>query len=116
VPRPSLQVTPEQPQAMRRGSISGVPPRSGIPPRSGTPPRTYLRTWQHHLGKPGSQQEQRLAELYLGRGGIYRSNELRHRAEMLGLLNTHVNLMTQDLKLLFFESLQHRSSRPDEPV
>jgi len=110
VPRPSLQVTPEQPQAMRRGSISGVLPRSGIPLHA------YLRTWQHHLGKPGSQQEQRLAELYLGRGGIYRSNELRHRAEMLGLLNTHVNLMTQDLKLLFLESLQHRPSRPEEPV
>lgn len=107
---PVPEVTSEQPQAMRRGSISGVPPRSGIPLHA------YLHTWQHHLGKPGSQQEQRLAELYLGRGGIYRSNELRHRAEMLGLLNTHVNLVTQDLKLLFFESLQHRSSRPDEPV
>jgi hypothetical protein len=95
---------------MRRGSISGVPPRSG------TPPHTYLRTWQHPLTKPSSQQKRRLAELYLGRGGIYRSNELRHRAEMLGLLKTRVNLMTQDLKLLFFESLQHRPSRPDEPV
>ena len=95
---------------MRRWSIPGVPPRSG------TPPHTYLRRWQHPLTKPSSQQKRRLAGLYLGRGGIYRSNELRHRAEMLGLLNTHVNLMTQDLKLLFFESLQHRPSRPDEPV
>lgn len=72
--------------------------------------------WQHRLGKPGSKQEQRLTELYFGRGGIYRSNELRHRAEMLGLLKTHVNLMTQDLKLLFLEALQHRFSRPDEPA
>lgn len=72
--------------------------------------------WQHRLGKPGSKQEQRLTELYFGRGGIYRSNELRHRAEMLGLLKTHVNLMTQDLKLLFLEALQHRFPRPDEPA
>lgn len=72
--------------------------------------------WRNRLGKPGSRQEQRLTELYFGGGGVYRSNELRHRAEMLGLLKTHVNLMTQDLNLLFLESLQHRTSRPDEPV
>ncbi|MBK7485167.1 MAG: hypothetical protein IPI70_03220 [Nitrospira sp.] len=46
-------------------------------------------------------------------GGL---NELRHRGEMLGLLKTHVNLMTQDLNLLFLETLQHRSSRPEQPI
>ncbi len=68
------------------------------------------------LGKPGSKQEQRLTELYFGRGGIYRINELRHRSEMLGLLKTQVNLMTQDLNLLFLETLHQHPSPPEDPV
>ena len=31
-------------------------------------------------------------------------------------VNTHVNLMTQDLNLLFLETLQHRASRPERPI
>lgn len=72
--------------------------------------------WRTRLGKPGSKREQRLTELYFGRGGIYRIVELRHRGEMLGLLKTHVNLMTQDLNLLFLETLTHRPSRPEQPI
>lgn len=75
-----------------------------------------IGTWRTRLGKPGSKEEQRLTGLYFGRGGIYRINELRHRGEMLGLLKTHVNLMTQDLNLLFLETLQYRASRPERPI
>lgn len=77
---------------------------------------TIIGTWKTRLGKPGSKEEQRLTRLYFGRGGIYRINELRHRGEMLGLLKTHVNLMTQDLNLLFLETLQQRASRPEQPI
>lgn len=66
-----------------------------------------IGSWRAHLGKPGSKQEIRRTDLFFGEGGIYRINELRNRGEMLGLLKTHVNLMTQDLTLLFRETL-HR--------
>ena len=75
-----------------------------------------IGNWRPRLGKPGSKGEQRLVELYFGRGGIYRINELRHRSEMLGLLKTQVNLMTQDLTLLFLETLHHLPSHPEDPV
>lgn len=75
-----------------------------------------LGSWRARLGKPGTKQEHRLAELFFGRGGIYRIHELRYRSEMLGILRTHVHLMTQDLNLLFLETLQHSRSRADEPV
>ncbi|GMV48476.1 MAG: hypothetical protein NBKEAIPA_03296 [Nitrospirae bacterium] len=75
-----------------------------------------IGNWRPRLGKPGSKQEQRLTELYFGRGGIYRINELRHRSEMLGLLKTQVNLMTQDLNLLFLETLHQHPSPPEDPV
>ena len=74
-----------------------------------------IGSWRARLGKPGSKQEHRMAELFFGKGGTYRINELRYRSEMLGLLKTHVNLMTQDLNLLFLETL-HRPSRPEEPI
>lgn len=67
-----------------------------------------IGNWRAHLGKPGSKQEIRRADLFFGKGGIYRINELRNRGEMLGLLKTHVNLMTQDLNLLFRETLHRR--------
>jgi hypothetical protein len=71
---------------------------------------TILGSWRARLGKPGSKQERRLVELFFGEGGTYRIHELRHRSEMLGLLKTHVNLMTQDLNLLFRETLHDRSA------
>lgn len=75
-----------------------------------------IGSWQAKLGKPGSKEERRRADLFFGKGGVYRINELRYRSEMLGLLKTHVNLMTQDLNLLFLETLHHRPSRPEEPI
>lgn len=75
-----------------------------------------IGNWRPRLGKPGSTQEKRTVELYFGRGGIYRINELRHRSEMIGLLKTQVNLMTQDLNLLFLEILHHHRNQPPDPV
>ncbi|WHZ16427.1 MAG: hypothetical protein OJF52_003276 [Nitrospira sp.] len=75
-----------------------------------------IGSWRARLGKPGSKEERRLVDLFFGKGGVYRINELRYRSEMLGLLKTHVNLMTQDLNLLFLETLHHRPSRLEEPV
>jgi hypothetical protein len=75
-----------------------------------------IGSWRTRLGKPGSKEERRLADLFFGKGGRYRINELRHRSEMLGQLKTQVNLMTQDLNLLFLETLHHRPSRPEEPI
>ncbi|MCC6968107.1 MAG: hypothetical protein IT391_17690 [Nitrospira sp.] len=77
---------------------------------------TILGSWRTRLGNPGSTQERRMAELFFGKGGIYRINELRYRSEMLGLLKTHVNLMTQDLNLLFLETLHHRPPRMEDPI
>lgn len=75
-----------------------------------------IGSWRARLGKPGSKQERRRVELYFGDGGIYRINELRHRSEMLGLLKTHVTLMTQDLNLLFRETLYRRPAVKNDPA
>jgi hypothetical protein len=75
-----------------------------------------IGSWRTRLGKPGSKQERRRVELFFGEGGIYRINELRHRSEMLGLLKTHVNLMTQDLNLLFRETLHRRPRIKNDPT
>jgi hypothetical protein len=75
-----------------------------------------IGSWRARLGKPGSKQEQRRIGLFFGVGGIYRINELRHRGEMLGLLKTHVNLMTQDLNLLFRETLHRRPAIKNDPT
>lgn len=57
-----------------------------------------------------------MAGLLFGKGGTYRIHELRYRSEMLGLLKTHVNLMTQDLNLLFLETLPYRPPRTEDPI
>lgn len=75
-----------------------------------------IGSWRARLGKAGSRQERRRMELFFGEGGIYRINELRHRSEMLGLLKTHVNLMTQDLNLLFRETLHRRPRIKNDPT
>jgi hypothetical protein len=64
-----------------------------------SPRDNILGSWRARLGKPGSKHERRLVDLFFEGGGTYRIHELRHRSEMLGLLKTHVNLMTQDLNL-----------------
>ncbi len=69
---------------------------------------SIVGSWRGRLGEPGSKQERRRVELFFGDGGLYRISELRHRGEMLGLLKTHVNLMNQDLNLLYRETLQRK--------
>ncbi|HET6676321.1 MAG TPA: hypothetical protein VFG71_13330 [Nitrospiraceae bacterium] len=68
-----------------------------------------IQDWKKHLGKPDSEQEGRRKELYFGEGGTYSIPELRHRAEMLDRLKASVRLMSQDLNLLFKETLGHLS-------
>jgi hypothetical protein len=64
-----------------------------------------VSVWRGRLGPSGSETEQRRRELFFGRGGIYGVEELRHRADMLALLKAFVNLMNQELNLLFREAL-----------
>jgi hypothetical protein len=64
-----------------------------------------LSLWQGRLGMPGSETVARREELFFGQGGIYGVDELRHRADMLALLKAFVNLMNQELNLLFRETL-----------
>jgi hypothetical protein len=66
---------------------------------------TILSVWRGRLGPPGTEIEQQRRELFFGKGGIYDVEELRHRADMLALLKAFVNLMHQDLNLLFRETL-----------
>ncbi|MCC2643091.1 MAG: exported protein of unknown function [Nitrospira sp.] len=73
-------------------------------------------SWRARLGKPGTNEERRRADLFFGEGGVYRISELRHRGEMLGLLKTHVNLMTQDLNLLFRETLHRKPLVKSDPT
>ena len=75
-----------------------------------------VTNWRARLGKPGSKQERRRAALFFGDGGVYRINELRYRGEMLGLLKTHINLMTQDLNVLFREMLNRRPVSSTDPI
>jgi hypothetical protein len=66
---------------------------------------TILSVWRGRLGPPGTEIETQRRELFFGKGGIYDVEELRHRADMLALLKAFVNLMHQDLNLLFRETL-----------
>ncbi len=77
---------------------------------------SIVGSWRARLGQPGSNQERRRVDLFFGDGGLYRISELRHRGEMLGLLKTHVNLMTQDLNLLFRETLHRKSAVKSDPA
>jgi hypothetical protein len=44
-------------------------------------------------------------ELFFGNGGIYGVRDLRHRADMLGVLSAFIALMIHDIKALFTETL-----------
>jgi hypothetical protein len=68
-----------------------------------------VQDWKRRLGEPGSEKEGRRKELFFGEGGVYSVSELRHRAEMLDRLKASVRLMSQDLNLLFKETLGHLS-------
>jgi hypothetical protein len=66
-----------------------------------------IQEWKKRLGKSGSEKEKHRKELFFGEGGVYTVPELRHRAEMLDRLKASVRLMSQDLNLLFKETLGH---------
>jgi hypothetical protein len=70
---------------------------------------SIVQNWEKRLGEPGSAKVNRRRELFFGKGGIYTVPELRHRAEMLDRLKASVRLMSQDLNLLFKETLGHLS-------
>jgi hypothetical protein len=68
-----------------------------------------VQDWKKRLGEPGSEKEGHRKELFFGEGGVYTVSDLRHRAEMLDRLKASVRLMSQDLNLLFKETLGHLS-------
>ncbi|WP_447599408.1 hypothetical protein [Nitrospira sp. Nam80] len=68
-----------------------------------------IQDWKKHLGEAGSEKEDRQKQLFFGEGGVYTVPDLRHRAEMLDRLKAAVRLMSQDLNLLFKETLGHLS-------
>jgi hypothetical protein len=68
-----------------------------------------VEDWKKRLGQPGSEKESHRKELFFGTGGVYTVPELRHRVEMLDRLKAAVRLMSQDLNLLFKESIGHLS-------
>ena len=68
-----------------------------------------VQEWKKRLGESDSEKEKHRKELFFGEGGVYTVPELRHRAEMLDRLKASVRLMSQDLNLLFKETLGHLS-------
>jgi hypothetical protein len=68
-----------------------------------------VQEWKKRLGDAGTETQERRKALFFGEGGVYSGNELRHRAEMLDRLKASVRLMSQELNLLFKESLVHLS-------
>ena len=68
-----------------------------------------VQEWKKRMGEAGSEKEKHRKELFFGGGGVYTVPELRHRAEMLDRLKASVKLMSQDLNLLFKETLGHLS-------
>ncbi|HEY6260161.1 MAG TPA: hypothetical protein VIW47_01110, partial [Nitrospiraceae bacterium] len=57
----------------------------------------------------GSETEQRRIALFFGEGGSYEIEDLRARAAMLDLLESDINLMSQDLERLMEEILLQSS-------
>jgi hypothetical protein len=68
-----------------------------------------VQEWKKRLAGLNTTIADRRRELYFGQGGVYTGSELRQRAEMLDRLKASVRLMSQDLNLLFKESLGHFS-------
>jgi hypothetical protein len=61
------------------------------------------------FGEAGSETEQRRIALFFGEGGSYEIEDLRARAAMLDLLESDINLMSQDLERLMEEILLQSS-------
>jgi len=64
---------------------------------------TLIAEWRQdgYLGAQGSETERHRIALFFGEGGLYSIDELRARADMFDSLRALVNLMKQDLNLLF---------------
>jgi hypothetical protein len=62
------------------------------------------------LGEAGSERERRRVALFFGDGGSYDIEDLRARAAMLDLLESDINLMSQDLERLLEEILLQDAS------
>jgi hypothetical protein len=75
-----------------------------------------LTIWRGHLGTPGSPTEKRRIDLFFGSGGVYGVRDLRHRADMLGVLSAFVNLIIHDINALFNETLAQQPGAPPGPT
>ncbi|HSE59242.1 MAG TPA: hypothetical protein VLA99_11120 [Nitrospiraceae bacterium] len=76
-----------------------------------------LASWKQeaYLGEPGSHEERHRLSLLFGEGGAYTSQELRIRAAMYDHLKSMINLMSQDLELLYRElSIREEQIEPEE--
>ncbi|UVT19868.1 MAG: hypothetical protein H8K03_19125 [Nitrospira sp.] len=70
-----------------------------------------LRWWQDgRFVEVGSEREKRRIALFFGDGGSYYVEDLRARAAMLDLLESDINLMSQDLERLLGEILLQDAS------
>jgi hypothetical protein len=83
---------------------------------------TLIVRWRDdgRLGAPGSTTERRRIGLFFSDGGLYEIDDLRARAAMLDLLESDIQLMSQDLDLLIQEALIEPSeaefTEPGRPV
>ncbi|QPD04383.1 MAG: hypothetical protein Nkreftii_002157 [Candidatus Nitrospira kreftii] len=89
------------------------------PMREGESPRTYrdetVAGWRKEgrLGDEGSELEATRAQLFFGDGGVYTTNDLQRRTQMLDSLRATVLLLNQDLEHLVRElMIQSSLSKP----
>ena len=73
---------------------------------------SLIMRWRQdgRFGEAGSELEQRRTALFFGDGGSYEIEDLRARAAMLDLLESDINLMSQDLERLLEEILLQGAS------
>jgi len=55
------------------------------------------------INEQESEEKEELIDLYFGKGGRYSTDQLDNRADMYDQLESHINLMKQDLKALSVE-------------
>jgi hypothetical protein len=89
------------------------------PMREGESPRTYrdeiIAGWRQEgrLGDEESELEAIRAQLFFGDGGVYTTNDLQRRTQMLDSLRATVLLLNQDLEQLVKELIiQSSLSKP----
>ena len=93
---------PEQPRLFQNSVWRYLTTASDVAP---TLRESLIAEWREdgNLGSPGSETERHRIALFFGEGGLYSLDELRARADMFDSLRAVVNLMNQDLNLLFRE-------------